>query len=69
VAYAVLRAPLELCLARRDQIDAGVIEGIWSQFQDLGELEPHAIDVADAAPDAVVHELTDGLGSRFHLSS
>jgi len=69
VAYAVLRAPLELCLARRDQIDARVVEGIWSQFQDLGELEPHAIDVAGATPDAIVRELTDGLDSRFHLSS
>jgi hypothetical protein len=69
VAYAVLRAPLELCLARRDQIDAGVVEGIWAQFQDLGELEPHAIDVAEATPDAVVRQLTDGLHSRFHLSS
>ena len=69
VAYAVLRAPLDLCLARRDQIDAEVVESIWSQFHDLGELEPHAIDVAEATPDAVVRELTDGLRSRFHLSS
>jgi predicted kinase len=69
VAYVVLRSPLELCLARRDRIDAEVVESIWSQFQDLGELEPHAIDVADATPDAVVRELTDGLRSRFHLSS
>jgi hypothetical protein len=69
VAYAVLRAPLELCLTRRDQIDAEVVESIWSQFQDLGELEQHAIDVAEAIPDAVVRELTGGLRSRFHLSS
>ena len=69
VAYAVLHAPLELCLARRDQIDAEVVESIWTQFQDLGELEAHAIDVGDATPDAVVRELTDGLRSRFHLSS
>ena len=68
VAYAVLRAPLELCLARRDEIDAGVVEGIWAQFEDLGGLEPHAIDVAEATPDAVVRQLTDGLQSRFHLS-
>jgi hypothetical protein len=68
VAYAVLRAPLELCLARRDEIDAEVIEGIWREFEDLGELEPHAIDIADATPDVVVRELTGGLRSRFHLS-
>jgi hypothetical protein len=68
VAYAVLRAPLDLCLARRDQIHPDVVRSIWEQLQDLGELEAHAIDVSEASPDAVVRELSDGLGSRFLLS-
>ena len=68
VAYAVLRAPLELCLGRRNEVEADVVESVWSQFADLGACEPHAIDVADASPDAVVAELTGGLGDRFLLS-
>jgi hypothetical protein len=68
VAYAVLRAPLELCLARRGEVEADVVESVWGQFADLGDYEAHAIDVAEATPDAVVAELIDGLRSRFLLS-
>jgi len=65
VAYAVLRAPLEVCVARRGQIDADVVEGIWRQFEHLGPLESHAID---AGSGDVVAELTDGLRERLLLS-
>lgn len=68
VAYAVLRAPLELCLARRTEIAAEVVESVWRQFEDLGGYETHAIDVAEAAPEAIVAEVTGGLRTRFLLS-
>ena len=68
VAYAVLRAPLELCLERREGVEAGVVESIWSQVGDLGALEGHALDVAGVTPDAVAAELADGLDGRFLLS-
>lgn len=68
VAYAVLRAPLELCIARREQMPPGIVEGVWRQFEDLGELEPNAIDVTSASTEAVAGELADGLGRRFLLS-
>jgi hypothetical protein len=68
VAYAVLRAPLELCLARRDQIDPDVVESVWRQFAELAEFEANAIDVEDVTPDAVVAELTEGVRGRFLLS-
>jgi hypothetical protein len=63
VAYAVLRAPLELCLdrttARESQAlaDPHVVESLWSTFSDLGDLERHAIDVAGDAPEAVAEEV------------
>lgn len=70
VAYAVLRAPLEECVRRVDEREGGpladpeAISRLWSEFADLGELEPHAVDVADLEPeraaDAVVAQLADG---------
>ena len=45
-----------------------MVEDIWRQSEDLGDHESHAIDVSEAAPDADVRELSDGLGSRFLLS-
>ena len=68
VAYAVLRAPLELCLERRPLIAPPVVESIWRQFEDLGEFESHAIDVAEATPEAVAEQLTAGLRERLLLS-
>ena len=49
VAYAVLRAPLDVCLARagsRDSqplADPHVVERLWHDFADLGPLSPHAV--------------------------
>ncbi len=53
VADAVLRAPLEVCLARVQEregeppIDAAAIEQIWRSFADLGDLEEDVIEVGD----------------------
>jgi predicted kinase len=70
VAYAVLRAPLDVCAARAaDRAehplgDADAVERMWSQFSDLGEFEPHAIETAAASPgevaDVIVRRLRDG---------
>jgi hypothetical protein len=68
VAYAVLRAPLELCVARRSHVDGAVVEGIWRQFGDLGPLERNVIDVADTGPEGLAAELEEGLETRFLLS-
>ena len=59
VAYAVLRAPLSVCLSRaRDRVpdrlsDAAVIERLSHEFVNLGRLETHVIDTGARAADAV----------------
>jgi hypothetical protein len=68
VAYAVLRTPLATSVARREAIQAEVVEGVWRQFEDLGELEAHAIDASTSTPGEVADELAEGLGGRFLLS-
>jgi predicted kinase len=51
VAYAVLRAPLAVCVSRaqaradRPLADPSVTERLWHDFADLGPLEAHAIDI------------------------
>ncbi len=52
-AYAVLRAPQSICADRvharegdPDLFEPGVLAAISSEFDDLGEFERHAIDVA-----------------------
>jgi tRNA uridine 5-carbamoylmethylation protein Kti12 len=65
VAYAVLRAPLDLCVARagaRDSqplADPQVVERLWHDFADLGPLTPHAVDVAAEDPPTVA-DLLEG---------
>lgn len=50
VAYAVLRAPLAVCVSRAAKREAGrladttVVERLWRDFADLGSLERHAVD-------------------------
>lgn len=68
--YAVLRAPLELCVARAAQrsagplADAAAAERVWRSFEDLDEYEGHAIDVdglsVTEVADAVDARLRDG---------
>jgi predicted kinase len=70
-AYAVLRAPQSVCDARvqereggPDLLEPGVLARIGAEFEDLGEFEPHAIDVAELdaeqAAAAVSTRLTGG---------
>jgi adenylate kinase family enzyme len=70
VAYAVLRAPLPVCLSRaRDRApdrlsDTTVIERLSHEFVNLGRLEAHVIDTgtqtADEAADALSELLRTG---------
>jgi predicted kinase len=71
IAYAVLQAPLEVCLARAGSrpssrlSDAGVVERLWQDFADLGPFEAHAIDsgarTADATATVLAERLQAGL--------
>jgi hypothetical protein len=45
-----------------------VVERVWPQFEDLGEFEANAIEVAALDPDAVVAKVAAGLHDRFLLS-
>lgn len=61
VTYAVLRAPLAVCLERVGNRASGglsdaVVERLWQDFADLGPLETHVIDsgTRTAAATAVV---------------
>lgn len=69
VAFAVLRAPLAECVKRcagrgpRSLSDANVIEQLWHQFADLGDLERNVIEVtgtADETADLVAASLEAG---------
>jgi predicted kinase len=71
VAYAVLRAPHDLCAGRvheregnPEAFEPGVLAVIGSEFDDLGEFERHAIDVsemnAEEAATAVSARLAEG---------
>jgi tRNA uridine 5-carbamoylmethylation protein Kti12 len=70
VAYAVLRAPLDICFARagaRDSqpfADPRVVERLWNDFADLGPLSRHALDVGtedrQAVADLLAAHLRDG---------
>jgi len=68
VAYAVLRAPLDVCAERaagRDALplaDRETLEHMWRQFADLGALESHAIDAADRSPAEVAETVLRRLG-------
>ena len=70
VAFAVLRAPRDVCAARAaarasDRLsDARVVERLWRAFSDLGPLAGHAIDsdgrTAQATADALDERLRAG---------
>lgn len=71
VAYAVLRAPLRVCMARAGEREclpfakSDVIERLWRSFDDLGPFERNAIDLdgedAEQAADAVARRHAEGL--------
>lgn len=73
VAYVVLRAPLDICVARvRERegpasADPAVLKQIWSQFADLGPYEHHALDVEDHAPVEVAEAIDRLLEEGSHL--
>jgi tRNA uridine 5-carbamoylmethylation protein Kti12 len=67
VAYAVLRAPLDVCLARaagrssQRLAEPAVVEHLWHSFADLGAMERHAVDVDAEGP----HEAAGLLDARL----
>ncbi|HEX2392446.1 MAG TPA: AAA family ATPase [Solirubrobacterales bacterium] len=69
VAYAVLRAPLAVCVERVDEREGGplaepaAIEQLWESFAELGELERHAVDLAGETPGEVAEMLEALLAS------
>lgn len=73
VAYAVLRAPLDVCIERaRDRpssrlADAAVIERLWRQFADLGPLEDHAIESGMGTAECVAEEIAMQLSAALEV--
>lgn len=68
VAYAVLREPLSVCVARARGregdsalADADVIEQLWRGFADLGDRERHALDLGGRSPEQAVDLLEQRL--------
>jgi predicted kinase len=71
VVYVVLRAPLPICLDRVERrdgaIDAEAVTKIWSEFEDLGEFEPHALDVSERSPEEAANTIEQALAAGSHL--
>ncbi len=61
VAYAILRPPLETCRARTAE-RADVVAQLWADFDALGPLERHAIDVGGLSPQQVADAVRSRLG-------
>jgi predicted kinase len=63
VAYVVLRAPLAVCTSQaasrdaRSLANASVVEQLWHEFNDLGVLERHVLDVKDRSAIAIAEEI------------
>ena len=62
VAYAVVRAPLSVCEARLREreglLDPDAIARLWSDFEDLGDLEGSALEVAGLSPEEAADVIT-----------
>ncbi len=72
VTYAVLRAPLAVCLARvgvraSNRLSNAVIERLWQDFADLGPLETHVIDSGTRTADATAVVLAERLQTGLLL--
>ena len=69
VAYAVLQAPLDVCLARAASrtasplSNAAVIERLWQDFSDLGPLERHTVNSGERTAGATA----DALAGRLQI--
>jgi tRNA uridine 5-carbamoylmethylation protein Kti12 len=67
VSFAVLRAPLEVCVERvqaregQPPVDEAAIAQIWGSFEDLGGLEQNVVDVAGLGPAEVTELLEERL--------
>jgi adenylate kinase family enzyme len=67
VAYAVLRAPLALCVSRAASRDASrladttVVEQLWRDFADLGSLERHAVEGNGKSAENIAEEVAQRL--------
>jgi tRNA uridine 5-carbamoylmethylation protein Kti12 len=63
VAYAVLRAPLAVCTERarsreREPLaEQNAIEQLWREFEDLGDLEPNAVDASGVSAEGIADVL------------
>lgn len=72
VSFAILRAPLDVCVARvaaRSQgerpLDAAVVEDLWNSFADLGPLESHTLDTGSLDPAEATALLADRYEGGF----
>lgn len=71
VAYAVLDAPLAVCVSRATTrqtsriADASVVERLWHEFADLGPLERHAIDTEAKTVELIADDVTQRLRDRL----
>lgn len=71
VAYAVLAAPLEVCVARATSrqssriANASVVERVWREFADLGPLQHHAIDTRTETVEQIADQVTRRLSDRL----
>ena len=69
VAYAVLREPLPVCAARaqgreREPLaDPEVIEQLWRNFEDLGDLERNVIDLEGRTPEQAADVVAESLAA------
>jgi tRNA uridine 5-carbamoylmethylation protein Kti12 len=67
VAYAVLRAPLAVCVSRAASRDASrlaaatVVEQLWRDFADLGSLERHVVDGSGKSTEDIAEEVAQRL--------
>ena len=67
VVYAVLQAPLSVCLERaggragRPLDNPAVVERLWNQFANLGPYESHALDTSNLSPEEVAGLITERL--------
>jgi predicted kinase len=69
--YAVLQAPLPICLGRLERrdgtVDAEAMTKIWTEFENLGEFESHALDVSECSPEEAANTLEQMLAAGSHL--
>jgi chloramphenicol 3-O-phosphotransferase len=65
VSYAILRPPLETCIARATGrsdgtlSNPGVITQLWNDFANLDGLQSHLVEVEDLPPDRVAQTVTE----------